>query len=100
VTTPSTLTFIYDPKETTGCPSLNAPQNFTASESGFSGNFTAVSSDTTLATVTPSSMGTFTVTPSANDKPQGTKVTITVADGLGRTGTVAVVFNGNGVCLP
>jgi hypothetical protein len=100
VLNPTSLSFIYNPQENTGCSSANAAQTFTASETGFSGSFAAVSSNTTLATVTASSTGQFTVTPSANDKTQGTSVTITVSDGGGRTANETVTFSLNGVCLP
>jgi len=77
-----------------GCVAHDA--GFTASETGYAGMFSAVSNDTTKATVSPSSSsGAFTVHAVAN----GTSTTITVTDTLGHTATENVVIQNN-VCLP
>lgn len=69
---------------------------FTASETGYSGNFTAVSNNTGIATVSPSSgSGTFSVTGTGSE---GQQTTITVTDSHGNYNTEAVALNA--ICLP
>lgn len=78
VLNPSSITF---PQPTP------APQTFSASQSNFSGTFTAVSADTTVATVAATSPpNTFVVTAGTNHS----TTTITVTGGGGSTGTVSV----------
>jgi hypothetical protein len=79
-----------------GCSTVSAP--FTASEAGYSGSFGAVSSDTTIATVSPSQspLGQFTVT-STTTTNGGPGTTITVTDSLGHSATEKVTI---ATCLP
>ncbi len=79
--TPNTLTFVS---------SAGPSQNFTASQPGYNGTFSATSADATIATVSPTSgSGTFTVTPHAAGS-----ITITVTGGGGLTTTVTVNVQG------
>ncbi len=68
-----------------------ASQQFTATESGYTGPINAVSANTGVATVTPASGAgpsvTFTVTPTGSS---GTSTTITVTDNHGGSKTVSV----------
>jgi hypothetical protein len=95
------------PSLTTPALSFNStsptPQSFTVSEPGYSGTFTAVSSNTTVATVTQGSAAaaqsarhidadttaTFTVTPTG-----GGSATITISDTLGNSTSISVSVTG------
>ena len=69
---------------------------FNASETGYAGNFTAVSNNTSIATVSPStSTGPFTVTGTGTF---GQSTTITVSDTLGNHATETVDLSA--ICLP
>jgi hypothetical protein len=71
---------------------------FTASETGYSGTFTAVSQNTAIATVSPAqSTGAFTVTSVTTSNNVGQSTTIKVTDTLGNTASEPV---GIAICLP
>jgi predicted ABC-type ATPase len=75
---------MVSPNPVTICQGSNGigTNTFTASEAGYSGNFTAVSADTTVATVTPTTgSGLFTVSNTATTQ-SGHGTTITVTDTL------------------
>jgi hypothetical protein len=83
-----------------GCGTWPGTENFTVSEAGYTGNFTAVSTNTNAATVTPSSMGPFTATdvwtyPSGENGPN---FQIYVSDSNGNTTEMFGDFNAE--CLP
>jgi len=73
-------------------------EKFTASEANFNGNFTAVSNNTAIATVSPmSSSGTFTVSAASTASTGGgQQTTITVSDG---TNTAAETVD-TSQCVP
>lgn len=72
------------------------PENFTATEAGFSVTFTAVSNNTAVATVMPTSPpGTFTVSGTSGAS-GGSQTTITVSDGT-KTATETVDIS---QCVP
>ncbi len=77
----------------TGC---STGATFTVDEVGYSGTFSAVSQNTSIATVTQVSPGTFVVTSTdTTNGPPGT--TITVSDTHGRSATEPVDVS---ICLP
>ena len=91
---PNSLAFEANPNNACG----NAAMSFTASETGFSGTFSATAADPTLVTVTPSSTSAFAVTPSSTTKSSTQTTSVTVTDGRGNASTVAITFNA--ICLP
>lgn len=82
------------------CPAADYSTTFTASETGYSGQFTATSQSPGSVSVSPgSSSGLFTVTtpiPPAPSPPPST--TVTVRDTLGDSAVFQVNFNL--ICLP
>jgi hypothetical protein len=72
--------------------------SFSASETGYSGAFTATSNNPTIASVAPGAQaGQFTVTSVTTTNGPGQGGTITVADSSGHTVTEQVIIS---VCLP
>jgi len=98
----STFAIIFPnvPPASWGCGGDPYVAGFTASETGYDGEFTAVSTDTDAATVTSSSTSAFTVTdvwPYPSGSP-GPHFDITVSDTLGNSTYLTGDFNAE--CLP
>jgi hypothetical protein len=82
------------------CPAQYYTITFTAMEMGYSGNFTAVSANTTEVTVSPTtSTGAFTLTAPmlAAGSAQPAPTSIHVTDTMGNSANLPVTFNE--VCL-
>jgi hypothetical protein len=86
VLTPSSLAFL--------AAGTAYAQNFTVSESGYSGSFTATSNNTAIATVASAGSTTFTVTPWTAGS-----TTVSVSDSKGHVAQLAVGVTISGVTL-
>ncbi len=85
-----------DLNSNSACTTYPTSEPVTASESGYSGNFTATSENASIFTVSPAtSSGTFTVT--ANPSAYGSTTSLLIADTKGNSVSVPVSV---AICLP
>ena len=80
---------------TSGCPSYEFMETITASETGYSGAFQAVSGNTAEVTIMSTGSATFTATDTNSSS--GTQTTVTVSDSIGHSVQIPATFNV--VCL-